>query len=173
MTWSDRRRDGQRLLVRGLLFVALWLVMAGSDPSSWIIGVPTVAFATWASLRLNPDTTAAGRSGMRLLGMLRFAPYFVIQSVRGGLDVAQRVFRPTLRIYPGFQSYRPRLKDPIARVVFLDSISLLPGTLSADMRDGLIRVHALDARGDLQPELARLEAAVAALFGEPLEPSAR
>jgi len=172
MTSSERHRSIRRLSGRALLFVALWLVIAGSDPGSWIIGIPTVLFATWASLRLNPQTTAAGRSGMRLFGILRFAPYFVFQSICGGLDVAQRVFRPTLRIYPGFQSYRPRLNDPIARVVFLDSISLLPGTLSADMRDGLIQIHALDARGDLQPELARLEAAVAMLFGERLEPTA-
>lgn len=155
------------------LFSALWAVLAGGSPASWIIGAPTVLSATWASLRLHPDTGRDGRAGMRLLGLVRFTPFFLLQSIRGGLDVALRVLRPRLRIHPGFQSYRPRLGDPLARVVFLDTISLLPGTLSADMRDGLIHIHALDARDDLEPGLARLEAVVAALFGESLESGTR
>lgn len=173
MTGSYRQREAWRALGRASLFTALWVVIAGNDPLSWIIGVPTILFATWTSMRLSANTDASGRSGMRLTGIARFAPFFVLQSIRGGLDVAQRVLRPRLRIYPGFQSYRPRLNNPIARVVFLDTISLLPGTLSADMRDGQIQVHALDARGDLQPELQRLESVVAALFGETLEPEPR
>jgi multicomponent Na+:H+ antiporter subunit E len=146
-------------------------VIAGSDPGSWIIGAPAVLFASWVSLRLRAAAVGPDRNGMRLGGLLRFAPFFAIESIRGGLDVAQRVMRPQLRINPGFQSYRPRLSDPIARVVFLDSISLLPGTLSADMREGVIQVHALDARSDLAPELARLERRIADLFGEQLQPA--
>jgi multicomponent Na+:H+ antiporter subunit E len=143
-------------------------VIAGDDPSSWIIGVPTIVLAIWVSLKLRGNVE--GASALRFRGWLRFIPFFLIESFRGGLDVASRVLRPRVDISPGFQSYRPRLANPAARVLFLDSISLLPGTLSADLRDGVITVHALDARVDLAPELARLERAVGRLFGEHLEP---
>ncbi len=151
------------------IFVTLaliWLVIAGLDPSSWIIGLPTLVFATWSILTLTRDYLPADRRGLRLRGLLRFAPFFVRESVRGGIDVAVRVMRPRLRIDPGFQYYDVRLADPIAQVVFLDSISLLPGTLSADFIDGRIKVHALDTSKDLAPSLQRLERLVAALFGE-------
>lgn len=158
---------GRATVARVALFAGLWLVIAGNDPDSWVIGVPTVLLATWASLCLRGNIDGFG--SISLSGLVRFVPYFLIESFRGGFDVARRVLRPRLRVHPGFQSYRPQLASPAARVVFLDAISLLPGTLSADMRDGAIDVHALDNRTDLTPELARLERTVGRLFGERLD----
>jgi len=102
----------------------------------------------------------------RLIGIIRFAPFFLAESIRGGIDVASRVMRPSMRISPGFRRYTLRLTGPNAQVFFLDSVSLLPGTLSADMRDGIIDVHALDVRDDIDSALRQLEARVADLFGE-------
>lgn len=149
-----------------LTLAVIWLIIAGLEPSSWIIGVPALLFATWSTMALTRNNLPTDRPGIRLGGLLLFMPFFVIESVRGGLDVAARVMRPRLRINPGFQSYEIRLTDPIARVVFLDSISLLPGTLSADLRDGVVKVHALDASSDLTPALLRLERLVGRMFGE-------
>jgi multicomponent Na+:H+ antiporter subunit E len=170
MSRTRSNHIGQSLIARTALFSALWLVIAGDDPSSWIIGVPTVLLATWGSLQLRG--IVEGTSTLCLSGLIRFVPFFVVESFRGGLDVASRVLRPRLRVNPGFQSYRPQLANPAARVVFLDTISLLPGTLSADMREGIVVVHALDSGIDLTPELARLERVVGLLFGERLEPRA-
>jgi multicomponent Na+:H+ antiporter subunit E len=62
-----------------------------------------------------------------------------------------------------------RLQRPDARVFFVDGISLLPGTLSADLRDGVLLVHALDTKDAVSASLRRLEERVADLFGEQLE----
>ncbi len=105
--------------------------------------------------------------------MLRFVPYFLIESVRGGVDVASRVMRPRLRIAPGISTYDLRLTSVNARVFFLDSVSLLPGTLSADLRGARLYVHALDINDDIDAALRRLEAQIADLFGEPLEQTRR
>jgi len=151
------------ILVRGALFAALWWVLTGADAASWLVGAPAVVAATWASLAL-----AAPRRALSLRGVLRFLPYFLWASLAGGIDVARRVLRPRMPIEPGLCSYRMRLRDPLARVVFVDTISLLPGTLSADLCGDQVRVHALDARAAVDPELERLERRVAALFGERL-----
>ncbi|MGB5733812.1 MAG: Na+/H+ antiporter subunit E [Thiohalocapsa sp.] len=143
----------------------VWLSLAGSDPSSWIIGVPAVVLATLMALRLEAQTSERSR----LLGFVRFVPFFLVESIRGGFDVASRVMRPRLRIAPGVRTYPLRLSGPNARVFFLDTVSLLPGTLSADMRDGQLFVHALDIRDDVDSSLRRLEHRVADLFGENLD----
>lgn len=161
-------RRGLRGAGRFLLFATLWLIVAGPEPTSWIIGGPTIALAAWVSLGLGGRFDRPHPSGLRLLGLMRFIPYFAIESLRGGLDVAARVMRPRVRIDPGFLRYPVRLRSPSAQVVFIDSISLLPGTLSADLRNGVIDVHALDISADLEPELERLEGRVARVFGERL-----
>jgi len=155
---------GVDLLTRITFFATLWLIIAGRDPASWVVGAPMVLLAAVASLALRRPR----KRGLSLAGLLRFAPFFVIESLRGGLDVTVRVLRPRVRIAPGFQNYRMRLADPRARVFFFSVISLLPGTLSADVDDDRVLVHALDAEADLNPELQRLERRVADLFGEAL-----
>ncbi|TVQ86738.1 MAG: cation transporter [Chromatiaceae bacterium] len=178
---------------RLLLLALLWSVIAGRDPLSWMIGLPTVvgaALMSWrldrtladgagqpladtspgAELTLDPDRAAAPRSGSRLSlpGLLRFLPFFVGQSVLGGVDVATRVMRPRVRVAPGLQIFPMRLRDPVAQIAFLNSISLLPGTLSADLHGCVITVHALDSSLDVAAQLRRLEHRVADLFGERL-----
>jgi multicomponent Na+:H+ antiporter subunit E len=149
-------------LTRLVLFAGFWLVFAGNDPLSWIVGVPAVLFASWTAEMLS---RRRGRD-VTLGGLLRYIPFFLWESVLGGADVAKRVIRPGLQIKPGFIEYPLRLTEPGARIFFLDSISLLPGTLSADYRDGIAHVHALDTDADLIEPLRRLELRVADLFGE-------
>lgn len=152
-------------LVRALLLAGLWVVFAGPDPGSWVIGAPTVLGATWASLKLSaprPRTLSPA-------GTLRFLPFFLVESLRGGIDVAWRVLRPAMAVRPGLRTYRTRLRNPSARLVFVDSISLLPGTLSADLRNDVVTVHALDVETEIERALEALEGRVAALFDEPLD----
>ena len=162
---SPTRRPSLRSVITRLgLFLLVWLSLAGADPSSWIIGAPAVTLATLVALRLATQTSDQSR----LLGFIRFVPFFLVESIRGGVDVASRVMRPRLRIAPGVRTYTLRLSGPNARVFFLDTVSLLPGTLSADMRDGQLFVHALDVHDDINASLRRLEHRIADLFGESL-----
>jgi multicomponent Na+:H+ antiporter subunit E len=152
------------LVVAGLLLAGVWVVLAGpGDPSSWLIGAPAVIAAAWSRQRLS----AADRPRLSVPGALRFLPYFVVESFKGGIDVALRVIGPRVRVDPGLVDYRLSLTRPTARVFFADLVSLLPGTLSADLRGNLVSIHALDRGIDPVPELRRLERRVAALFREP------
>jgi multicomponent Na+:H+ antiporter subunit E len=155
---------GSRLLLPAIVFAVLWWVVSGGDASSWVIGLPAVAAATWsfAAMRSRPGMSVS------LPGLMRFIPFFLVESLRGGLDVARRVLSPRLDIAPGFSRYRVRLASPWARVVFADCASLLPGTLTADLRGDELELHMLSATPKVEVEIRRLERAVAVLFGEEL-----
>ncbi|MET0072516.1 MAG: Na+/H+ antiporter subunit E [Candidatus Thiodiazotropha sp.] len=139
-----------------------WFLLTGSDWKSWLVGLPVVVLASWSILRLRGP--AGGR--FDLMGLLRFLPYFVRESVLGGIDVVSRVMHPTMRIAPGFFDYRMQLTQSSARLLFVNSLSLLPGTLAADLDGDTLRIHALDRGLDLKGELVRLERMVAAVYGE-------
>jgi multicomponent Na+:H+ antiporter subunit E len=162
-----RSRSALTLGVWTLVLGLTWLVLAGPDPASWIIGVPAVAGALWAKCHL-----AGGRlGGLSPWGVIRFAPYFLWASIKGGIDVALRVVGPRVRVDPGYLDYRLRLLRPSARVFFLDAVNLLPGTLTADISGDKARIHALDKGSDPAASLIHLEERVAALFGEVLPPA--
>ena len=82
--------------------------------------------------------------------------------------VARRVLATPMRIAPGFATYPLRLHHPGARLLFANSVSLLPGTLAVDLRDDCLAIHALDRDSDFTAELRRVESAVGRVFGEAL-----
>jgi len=152
--------------LRRLLFylpgmLALWWALTDGDTGTWWFGLPLAVIAALLSIRLLP---AKGRL-WSLKGLLRFIPFFLYQSLHGGLDVAVRALRPRLPIAPALIHYSVRLPEGAARIFFADVISLLPGTLSAELDDVRLRVHVLDEGLPVTQKLSALEDRVAELFG--------
>ena len=138
-------------LFRGFLFASIWWVLTNGVFSSWLIGVPAVAMATLASLVLLPA------SSWSLSGLLRFMPFFIWQSIRGGLDVASIALHPRLPLSPILYDYRLRLPTGLPRVFMANIVNLLPGTLSVDMDAEILRIHILNESGNHAEDLLRLE----------------
>jgi multicomponent Na+:H+ antiporter subunit E len=74
-----------------------------------------------------------------------------------------------MRVKPGFINMCTELQRQDARVFMANCISLLPGTLAADLDDCRLHIHLLDMALDVEPELRRLERAVARVFPGSLE----
>jgi multicomponent Na+:H+ antiporter subunit E len=159
------RSRGFRALLALIPLAALWWVIAGGVPASWIIGGPAVLAAAWAVGRLG---TGAGVR-LSMAGLLRFLPFFVWESLRAGVDVALRTLAPRPRVEPGFLRYQTRLCEPAARVFLANCINLLPGTLAAELEADWLTVHTLSTEANNEAELRRLELAVARLFSDDLE----
>lgn len=143
---------------------ALWWLLTDGDPASWAVGLPFVAVAAFAAYRARP----AGGAGLSPVGIVRFIPMFLRESLRGGVDVARRVLGREVRVAPTFVRYPLRLRTAGAQVMFVNVISLLPGSLAADLRAGHIEIHLLDGTLPVEDELRRLEAAVGRVHGEAL-----
>jgi len=150
-------------LWRSLWFATLWWVLAGG--AAWGFGAPVIAAAVGASLALQP----ARRLWLRPWGLLRFAGYFLVQSPRAGLDVARRVFAPGLPLAPALLDFRLRLPEGPARTLLVNTMSLLPGTLSAGIEGNRLRLHVLDTQLPVEQELREVEAHIAAMFGVELK----
>lgn len=144
------------------LFAALWWVLTDGVVSSWLIGVPTALLAAWLSRSLWADPP------LSVSGVARFVPYFAWQSLVGATDVARRALQPRMPLYPGLVRHRLRLPPGVSRVSLANVVSMLPGTLSADIEGDELVIHALDARSDLHAMVVDLEPRIAAVFNLPL-----
>jgi multicomponent Na+:H+ antiporter subunit E len=137
-----------------------WWVLAGPDPGAWWVGSLAVAFGVFL------HTALGGRQPgrLRLTALPAFVPWFLVQAVQGGFDVARRSMAPSLPLAPGFLRYRIRLPEGPARVFFVNCISLLPGTFSAELDGDALRVHVLADMETGPSRLSDLEGQVARLF---------
>lgn len=149
------RRAGARLAVHAALYASLWLVLAGNR--GWLAGIPVCLLAAWISC-----LTPVGPR-WSLAGLAAFLPYFVVSSLRGGFDVAWRALHPALPIEPALIRYDLGLRTVGARVLMANVVTLLPGTLSADLDGNRLRVHVLntgdehvDALRDLERRVRRV-----------------
>lgn len=138
----------------------LWWLLSDGDPASWVIGLPAVVAAGWSAQRL----TSGHNGAVSVAGLLRFVPFFIWESLRGGIDVALRTLAPRMRIRPGLATYRTALRRQDARVFFANCVCLLPGTLAADLNGDRLDIHMLDAASDPVGELRRLELPVARVY---------
>lgn len=151
--------------MRALLLVVVWWAIVEGDLDAWWVGVPVIALAVLASLHLMPPQP--GR--LRVVGLLRFVPFFVAQSFLGGLDVTRRALQRRPALEPAIIAHRVRLDGEGPLALFVNAISLMPGTLSTRFEDGIVHVHALDRRLPIAQQLATLEQRIGDLFGQRLE----
>jgi multicomponent Na+:H+ antiporter subunit E len=147
-------------IFRIVLFAIIWWILTAGKSDSWVVGVPTVFISVFVSMAL----TNQSPNSWRILAIMRFVVFFVKASVRGGLDVARRVFHPRLPLNPDLVDYPLTLKKQSARILMANIISLLPGTLSVELQDKHIKVHVLDNNLDVRSELQAVESAVGALL---------
>lgn len=142
-----------RLALRLSSFTVLWAIL--SEGEGWIVGVPVIVIAT--------AVTSRGSSAEQwsLAGLARFIPYFLWNSLRGAIDVATRALHPGLPIDPAVLQYEMRLDSSVARVLMANSVTLLPGTLSANVAGNLLSVHVLNVTGPSTESLETLEQHIA------------
>lgn len=112
-----------------LLLGLLWFILTQGNAESMTIGIPFVLLAAYTSQRF-PGNTAWS---VNLMAILRFLPWFLWNSLRGGFDVARRAVSPTVNLKPGFVSYPLNVPAGSARIFMINCVSLLPGTLSAEL----------------------------------------
>lgn len=152
------------LAMRSAILTAVWWTLTGGEIPSLPLGIPVSIAAGALSLTLAPPRP----TGFRLAGLPPYVVHFATRSVAGGIDVARRALSPSMPIDPAMIEYPVRISGGAPLMVFANTISLLPGTLSARFANGILEVHALDDTAEARGELALLETKVAALFGQDL-----
>lgn len=146
------------IILRAPIFLFIWWAITDGDPVSWWIGLPTVALAAIISHYLIPKTN------INWYELFKFIAYFCSRSLVGGIDVARRALHPKLPIVPALIEYPVRLPTGIPQVLFINTISLLPGTLIADSHRDALKVHVLDETSEFIEEIRTLEQSIAKIF---------
>lgn len=98
-----------------------------------------------------------------LLGMLAYLPWLFYEIVLANLQVAYIVLHP--RMYdlldPHVIRFKTKLKRPISKVTFAQSITLTPGTITVSIHDDEFSVYALTRSasdslpGEMEDRVAR------------------
>lgn len=139
------RPQYKEIFLKTVLFGVLWWSLVESTFSSWLIGIIVVPFATWLNITLyrNNNQKAESTANFRFVGLLKFLPFFAWQSLRGGCQTA--LLALSSRIAPAeFIEFETFLGSRREKILFMHIISLMPGSVSANINGQIIRIHILD-----------------------------
>jgi multicomponent Na+:H+ antiporter subunit E len=95
-----------------------------------------------ADLLIEEDQASIySRKGIKLY--FRYVVNLIIEIVKANIDVAKIVLSKNMDIQPHFFKVPLRVKKDLNKVIYANAITLTPGTLSVDMEQDYILVHAL------------------------------
>jgi multicomponent Na+:H+ antiporter subunit E len=102
---------------------------------------------------------------------LSFFCYFFVQSLRGGWDTAKLALISKSKLSPGVIRYRVDLINESQVFTFMQVLSLLPGTVSAQLNSRELTIHVLDLNSFNRGEIDECQARISQLVGSPVESS--
>lgn len=124
-----------------------WLVLSGQyTPLLLVIG----AVSSFLVVLLGSRMAVIDREGHPIDLVLRavwFWPWLLWQIVKSGLDVSRIILSPSLPISPTLINVRASQKSAVGLVTYANSITLTPGTVSVEVEDDEITVHAITHAG--------------------------
>ncbi len=150
----------------GAVLFAVWLLLSGHyDPLTLSYGVFSCALVVVISTRMD----VADREGQPLhltWSALVYWPWLLWQIILANIDVSRRVLSPSLPISPTMIRVKASQKSDLGQVIYANSITLTPGTISVDVTGGEILVHALTREGALALEDGEMDRRVTVMAGE-------
>ena len=149
-----------------VIMLIFWVVLSGMfDAFHMTLGVICCMLVAYFSHDLLFYGDAKSTWGRGLLGVITYLPWLFYQIILANLEVAYVVLHPRMldKIDPHVIRFKTKLKRPISKVTFAQSITLTPGTLTLDVHRDQITVHALTEAGARALEAGEMYRRVAAL----------
>ena len=149
------------------VLAVVWLAWSGHfEPLTLGLGALSIAVVVALSVRMRVVDDEGAPLGLSFARLALYVPWLAWEIIRANLDVARRILsfgRPP--IAPRIIRVRASQKSELAQVIYANSITLTPGTVSIDLSGGEILVHALHADAARGVEEGSMERRCAALEG--------
>lgn len=154
-----------------LILFAIWLVFSGHfDALHLALGLACSGLvAVFSSELLFPETLSS-RTAVTAWRVVRYLPWLLYQIVLANLHIVYLVCRPG-QLRPQIVRFKTGLTSDLAKVVFGNSITLTPGTITMDIHDGEFTVHAVSDQAARSLRNGEMERRVGHAFLEPDGPA--
>ncbi len=145
-----------RILILVLNLVVIWLLLSGyfDKPLLLAFGAASVAFTTWLAVRARIIDNDSVPSGL-FPGILGYWAWLIFEIGKANILVARQALAVEPKLSPKLFTVPNPPRSSVGKATFGNSITLTPGTVTIDVREEEILVHALTE------ELADVEAITA------------
>jgi multicomponent Na+:H+ antiporter subunit E len=139
-----------------------WLALSGHGD---LVHVALGAAAAALVSALNAGERALATMVRRLPWLVAYAGWLLVEIVRSNIQVARLVLDPRLPVAPVVVRVPAPAADDLVVTTYANSITLTPGTVTLDVEDGTVLVHALTPASAAAVASGVMAGRVARVFG--------
>ena len=155
-----------RSLSLGATLFGLWLLLSGHfEPLLLILGLASVALVVWIARRMDVIDHEGHPIGLTPR-ILLYWPWLIWEIVKANIDVMRRILDPALPISPTVVRVPASQKTELGTVIYANSITLTPGTVTIDLEGNDLIVHAFSEDGAIALESGEMDRRVTAVEGQ-------
>jgi multicomponent Na+:H+ antiporter subunit E len=150
----------------GITLFITWLLWSGHyNPLILGFGVASCVLVVYLSSRLG-IVDREGHPIHLLIRLLTYGPWLVWAIIKANLDVSGRILKPGVPISPQLIKVKANQKTDLGRVIYANSITLTPGTVSVDVDGEDFLVHAISKEAAADVETGDMDRRVSRFEGE-------
>lgn len=129
------------------ILALFWMLLSGHTSILLLtLGISSVVLVVWVVSRMDRNDNTP----IRMLFSVNFISYLgwlIWQVIITNIDVAKRIWNPSLPIKPASRKIKVNIKDPLLKTIYANSITLTPGTVTTEVGEDYFIIHALNSEG--------------------------
>ena len=134
-----------RLIATAAVLALVWVLWSGHfEPLVVGFGAASIVLTLFIASRLKVLDEEAQPMGIFLIRFPVFVLWLVWEILKANVQVARIILNPRLPIGSHLIRLPASQKSDLGKVIHANTITITPGTVSLDLRDDVILVHALD-----------------------------
>jgi multicomponent Na+:H+ antiporter subunit E len=164
---QESRSKVQNFIATFVILFLFWMLLSGFfDFFHLTLGVICTAVVSFLSHDLLFANVRVGDIRLIIIRFFAYIPWLINQIMMANFHVAYLALSPKMPIDPQIMMFKTKLESDMSWVTLANSITLTPGTITMDIKDGEFFVHALDKKVAEDLDTGEMEDRVAHMFME-------
>ena len=164
---QKRRTNFHNFTGTAIILFVFWTLLSGKfDAFHLTLGVICSIIVAYFFHDLLFANVRAGDIVTVIWRFILYIPWLLYQILLSNIHVASLVLKPKMPIDPHVIKFKTKLETDISLVALANSITLTPGTITMDIKDGVFYVHALSQKVADDLNTGEMEDKVAHIFME-------
>jgi len=149
-----------RIIITASLIFLFWFMLSGHTETLLIVlGILSTLLSIYLSKRMNiiDHESYPFHISARLL---RYYVYLGKEIILANIDVVKRILKPGQSISPNIVTLPASKHTDLSKVIYANSITLTPGTITLDLSGNELKIHALSKEGTVDLQTGQMAKAV-------------
>ena len=144
--------------------VVLWLLMSGLYKTLILVfGLGSVLLVMFFMKRMSEKDGYEVEINLKITETLKYLFWLIVEVAKCNVAVVKLLLARKVRIAQEFVEIPVSTKSDLAQVIFANSITLTPGTVTVETEDNSLLVHVLNLDNNTESELGNMGQRVSSL----------